>query len=106
MPTGSELLVAPVDQVIVKGTQPLPNRSGGTATHYATGPGPGTCAHLTLKFGTMVTLTNPESGATARCRVADRGPESWTGHVIDLSPDVFRQLAPLHQGIVRVTLSY
>jgi uncharacterized protein YabE (DUF348 family) len=106
VPIGSELLVPPVAQVVVRGTQPLPPRAGGTATHYGTGPGPGTCAHLTLKFGTMVTLTNPATGATARCRVADRGPESWTGHIIDLSPDVFRRLAPLHQGIVRVNLSY
>jgi uncharacterized protein YabE (DUF348 family) len=104
--TGSELLAAPVDQVVVKGTQPLRPRAGGSATWYGTGPGPGTCAHLTLRFGTMVTLTNPDTGATARCRVADRGPESWTGHVIDLSPDVFRRLAPLSQGVVRVNLNY
>jgi uncharacterized protein YabE (DUF348 family) len=102
--TGSELLTPPVAQVVVKGTQPLPARARGTATWYGTGPGPGTCAHLTLPFGTMVTLTNPDTGATARCRVADRGPETWTGHVIDLSPDVFRRLAPLSQGIVPVNM--
>jgi rare lipoprotein A (peptidoglycan hydrolase) len=38
--------------------------------------------------------------------VQDRGPESWTGHIIDLSPDVFRRLAPLSQGVVSVSLSY
>jgi uncharacterized protein YabE (DUF348 family) len=103
---GSEQLAPPVDQVVVKGTQPLRPRASGSATWYGTGPGPGTCAHLTLRFGTMVTLTNPETGATARCRVADRGPESWTGHVIDLSPDVFRRLAPLSQGVVPVNLNY
>jgi hypothetical protein len=103
---GSETLSAPVDQVVVKGTQPPQPKARGTATHYATGPGPGTCAHLTLPFGTMVTLTNPDTGATARCRVADRGPEAWTGRIIDLSPDVFRRLAPLHLGVAPVTLSW
>jgi uncharacterized protein YabE (DUF348 family) len=104
--TGGELLVPPVSQVVVRGTRPIPPRAVGDATHYATGPGPGTCAHLTLKFGTVVTLTNPKTGATARCRVQDRGPEAWTGRIIDLAPDVFRRLAPMHQGVVRVNLSW
>jgi uncharacterized protein YabE (DUF348 family) len=97
---GSELLVPPVSQVVVKGTQPLGAFASGSATWYGTGPGPGTCAHLSLKFGTIVTLTNQDTGSTATCRVADRGPESWTGHIIDLSPDVFRRLAPLSQGVI------
>lgn len=79
-------------------------QSAGTATWYETAPGFGTCAHRTLRFGTIVTLTNVRTGATATCRVADRGPESWTGHVIDLAPDVFRRLAPLGQGVVSVVL--
>lgn len=104
---GSELLVPPVSQVIVKGTQPRPPSASGSATWYGTGPGPGTCAHLSLKFGTIVTLTNRATGATAQCRVADRGPERWTGHIIDLSPDVFRRLAPLSQGVIpNIALSY
>jgi rare lipoprotein A (peptidoglycan hydrolase) len=54
----------------------------------------------------MVTITNRETGATAQCRVQDRGPETWTGHIIDLSTDVFRQLAPLSQGVLsNITLS-
>jgi len=97
---GYEVLTPPVAEVIVKGTQPVPPRATGSATWYGTGPGPGTCAHLSLKFGTMVTLTNRDTGAVAQCRVQDRGPETWTGHIIDLSPDVFRRLAPLSQGIV------
>jgi uncharacterized protein YabE (DUF348 family) len=103
----SELLTPPVAQVVVRGTQPIPPRASGSATWYGTGPGPGTCAHLTLRFGTIVTMTNLANGNVARCRVADRGPESWTGHVIDLSPDVFRRLAPLSQGVIpRLALSY
>jgi uncharacterized protein YabE (DUF348 family) len=104
---GSELLTPPVAQVVVKGTQPIPPRASGSATWYGTAPGRGTCAHLSLKFGTIVTLTNLATGAVARCRVADRGPEAWTGHIIDLAPDVFRQLAPLGQGVIgRIALSY
>jgi uncharacterized protein YabE (DUF348 family) len=107
VPRGSEVLHPPVAQVVVRGTQPIPPKASGSATWYGTGPGPGTCAHLTLRFGTIVTMTNLANGATARCRVADRGPESWTGHVIDLSPDVFRRLAPLSQGVIpRLALSY
>ena len=104
---GSELLVPPVSKVVVKGTQPLPADASGSATWYGTGPGRGTCAHLSLRFNTSVTLTNLATGAVATCRVADRGPEAWTGHVIDLAPDVFRRLAPLSQGVIpRLSLSY
>ncbi len=106
-PVGSELLVPPVALVIVKGTQPIVPAATGSATWYGTAPGRGTCAHLSLKFGTIVTLTNMATGATAQCRVADRGPEAWTGHIIDLAPDVFRRLAPLSQGVIaRLGLSY
>jgi uncharacterized protein YabE (DUF348 family) len=103
---GSELLVPPVSKVVVKGTQPRPAQAVGTASWYGTGPGRYTCAHLSLPFGTVVTITNTDTGATAQCRVQDRGPEAWTGHIIDLAPEVFRQLAPLSQGIAPVALSY
>lgn len=104
---GSEVVSAPVSQIMAKGTQPIPPSATGSATWYGTGPGPGTCAHLRLAFGTVVTITNRDTGAVAQCRVQDRGPETWTGHIIDLAPDVFRRLAPLSQGILpNVALSY
>jgi uncharacterized protein YabE (DUF348 family) len=104
---GSEQISAPVTQIVAKGTQPAPAAASGSATWYGTGPGPGTCAHLHLPFGTVVTITNRDTGATAQCRVQDRGPETWTGHIIDLAPDVFRRLAPLSQGVLpHVSLSY
>lgn len=114
---GTELLVPPTPEVWVKGTKPPapsagsgpgpaagPPRASGLATWY--GAASGTCAHLTLAMGTTVTLTNRATGATARCRVADRGPQASTGRVIDLAPDVFRRLAPLGQGVVSVDLSW
>ncbi len=109
-------LSPPVARVVARGTRrsappaparPAPGapvRARGTATWYAAPAG--TCAHLTLPFGTVVTLRNPRTGAVARCRVADRGPQAWTGHIVDLSPDVFRALAPLGQGVVSVELSW
>jgi uncharacterized protein YabE (DUF348 family) len=104
---GSEQISAPVGQIVARGTQPAPAAATGSATWYGTGPGPGTCAHLSLPFGTVVTITNRNTGATAQCRVQDRGPETWTGHIIDLAPDVFRRLAPLSQGVLsNIALSY
>jgi uncharacterized protein YabE (DUF348 family) len=121
-----ELLTPPVPRKILKGTMPPPiprahpitvstpapssGASGGhvfqtgSATWYGTGPGPGTCAHLTLPFGTVVTVVNLANGASAQCRVEDRGPEAWTGHIIDLAPGVFSQLAPLSAGVLQVQL--
>jgi len=116
----SEVLTAPTPRVVARGTKtpaPPPSRSSthggvaastggaviqsGSASWYGTGPGPGTCAHLSLPMGTRVRVVNTATGASAVCRVADRGPQAWTGHIIDLSPDVFAALAPRSQGIIR-----
>jgi rare lipoprotein A (peptidoglycan hydrolase) len=55
-------------------------------------------------MGTIVTIRS-SSGATAQCRVSDRGPYA-DGMIIDLAKDVFQQLAPLSQGVVQVTISW
>jgi uncharacterized protein YabE (DUF348 family) len=123
---GEELLTRPVPRKILKGTKPpaatrahpmaasapAAGRGApgghvfqtGSATWYGTGPGPGTCAHLTLPRGTVVTIVNLANGASAQCRVEDRGPAAWTGHIIDLAPGVFSQLAPLSAGVLQVEL--
>ena len=85
-PTG---LLAAADRLRACRAADLPGDRAGHPAHPAPGQwlgdalrdgaGPGTCAHLTLKFGTMVTLTNPATGAVARCRVADRGPRPGPG---------------------------
>ncbi|MGZ6885486.1 MAG: G5 domain-containing protein [Acidimicrobiia bacterium] len=113
-----DVVQAPVTQILARGTKPsgsqrppaLPVSAGhfsqeGTATWYQSHAGPGACAHLTLPFGTIVTITNLANGRTAQCRVGDRGPQAWTGHIIDLNPDVFSQLAPLGTGTIHVRLS-
>jgi rare lipoprotein A (peptidoglycan hydrolase) len=51
-------------------------------------------------------VTNLATGASAVCRVADRGPESWTGHIIDLSPDVFGAIASRSTGVISVSLAH
>lgn len=81
-------------------------RQTGHATWYATLYQPGTCAHLQLPFGTIVRVINTDTGASATCRVADRGPQAWTNNLIDLSPDVFRQLASASTGRIPVRLEY
>ena len=112
------VLVAPVTEILRRGTkvsgnqQPVapPAASGGqlfqsgTATWYASHAGPGACAHLTLPFGTIVTIVNTANGRSAQCRVGDRGPMAYTGHIIDLNPDVFAALAPLGTGTISVRL--
>ncbi len=113
------VLAAPVTEILQRGTKVSgsqravapPAASGGqifqtgTATWYQSHAGPGACAHLTLPFGTIVKIVNTANGRSAQCRVGDRGPEAWTGHIIDLNPDVFAELAPLGTGTISVRLS-
>jgi len=98
----------PQNEIVSVGTKPFAGsaRQSGRATWYATLYQPGTCAHLHLDFGTIVRVVNTATGASALCRVADRGPEAWTNNIIDLSPDVFEQLAPLSAGRILVRLDH
>lgn len=114
---GRDVVQAPVTQILARGTKqsgtntpvaaPATGRrsiGGGYATWYQSHAGPGSCAHLTLPFGTIVHL-RASNGRTAQCRVGDRGPQAWTGNSIDLNPDVFQQLAPLGTGRIYVAMS-
>jgi uncharacterized protein YabE (DUF348 family) len=107
-PLGTFRVRPPQPEIVAVGTQPIggTGHQSGTATWYDTLHQPGTCAHLHLPFGTLVRVTDTANGASATCRVADRGPEEWTGHIIDLSPDVFEQLRPLSTGEIDVRLDY
>jgi rare lipoprotein A len=79
--------------------------------HHQSGPASwydapkGTCAHQSLPFGTVVTITDTANGRTASCTVDDRGPY-LDGRIIDLAPDVFSQLAPTSHGVIDVELSW
>lgn len=113
-----EVLVNPVPLIQRRGTKtsgtqrpvavPTTNGGGryfqsGSATYYKSHAGAGACAHLTLPMGTIVKIV-ASNGRVAQCRVGDRGPQAWTGHIIDLNPDVFQALAPLGTGVISVKL--
>ncbi len=66
---------------------------------------PGTCAHRTLAFGTIVTVTNVGTGASTTCRVADRGPYV-TGRIIDLEQGVFSLIANPASGAIDVRITW
>jgi uncharacterized protein YabE (DUF348 family) len=104
--TPTPTTAAPPAETTTTTTAAPPPSSGsdsGGATWYRTYSG--TCAHRTLPRGTIVTITNIATGATATCRVADAGPFA-DGRIIDLAQDVFVQLAPLSTGVVQVTISW
>ncbi|MBC7567455.1 MAG: septal ring lytic transglycosylase RlpA family protein [Pedobacter sp.] len=64
-----------------------------------------TAAHLTLPFGTIVTVTNLENGKTVDVVVNDRGPHSKK-YMIDLSEAAAVQLGFFKKGQSRVEISY
>jgi rare lipoprotein A len=76
----------------------------GKASWYEDAP-PGTCAHKTLPKGTVVTVTDLNTGKSVQCTVADRGPYV-DGYIIDLSKDTFEKLAPLSQGVVQARIDW
>jgi len=63
-----------------------------------------TAAHRTLPFGTRVLVTDQRTGRTVLVRINDRGPASWTGHLIDLSPAAAQRLGLLATGTTPVCL--
>jgi rare lipoprotein A len=61
-----------------------------------------TAAHRTLPFGTMVEVTNNQTGRSVVVRINDRGPYI-RGRVIDLTPAGARAIGS--SGLAPVTLS-
>ncbi len=58
-----------------------------------------------VPLGQHVRVTDPRSGRSVVVRITDRGPaRRLSGRVIDLSRAAFARLAPLRQGLVRVTV--
>ena len=76
----------------------------GQATWYAAAP-PGRCASPTLPFGTVLTVTNADTGASTTCTVDDR-EQAGDPRVVDMSPSGFAQVASPSQGVVDVTISW
>jgi rare lipoprotein A (peptidoglycan hydrolase) len=96
---------------------PITERQKGVATWYATEsirgskPPDNYCAvgeyrHYHSKRQYIKVTGN--NGVSFICRVMDHcgrcNSDGWRKRVIDLSPYLFKQLAPLHIGVFRVTL--
>lgn len=64
-----------------------------------------TAAHLTLPFGTLVTVTNPENGKSVTVKINDRGPHSKK-FSIDLSERAAREIGIFRKGSALVEMSY
>ena len=90
-------------------TAPTPAAStgqseAGEATWYKTSD-PAVCAHKTIPMGTVLKVTDIESGKTTTCKVGDRGPYV-EGRILDLSPEAFSQLAPLSDGVINIKIEW
>jgi rare lipoprotein A len=62
-----------------------------------------TAAHKTLKFGTIVRVTNTKNDSTVIVKINDRLPKSST-RVIDLTIGAAKQLNFIKAGLAPVTL--
>lgn len=62
-----------------------------------------TGAHRTLPFGTVVRVTNLETGRSVQVRINDRGPYV-SGRVIDLSSRAAAALGLKRAGVARVRI--
>lgn len=60
-----------------------------------------TCAHKTLKFGTMIRVTRLDNGLSVVVRVNDRGPKR-EGFVVDLSYSAALNIDMIKSGVVNV----
>ncbi|MGI8797065.1 MAG: G5 domain-containing protein [Acidimicrobiia bacterium] len=82
----------------------LPNERVGTASWYASPFGNDSCATKEyVPKGTILRVTNLDTGASTTCRVADR---VVANRVVDLDDDVFRQLAPTSQGVFNARIDW
>jgi rare lipoprotein A len=97
-------LLAKVVPPAVAATQSLTRTDSGVASWFNAPDA--TCAHRTLPFGTMIKVTRLHNGASASCKVDDRGPTLETGRLIDLSLDTFEKLAASEAGLIDVRIEW
>lgn len=62
-----------------------------------------TCAHKTLRLGSVVRVTNRRNGKSVECRINDRGPYV-RGRIVDLSRAAAQVIAMTGAGVVPVTV--
>ncbi|HEX7247664.1 MAG TPA: RlpA-like double-psi beta-barrel domain-containing protein [Actinomycetota bacterium] len=96
-------------QSMYGGTTDVPGAVADTQAGLATWYDPPwsglTAAHPTLPFGTLVTVTDDETGRSVTVTINDRGPFG-TGRIIDLSPEAFAVLQPLGAGVLDVSIAW
>lgn len=63
-----------------------------------------TAAHRTLKFGTVVKVTNLKTMTSSIVKINDRGPYGAANRIIDLSSAVAKDLGLLKEGIANVSI--
>ena len=66
-------------------------------------PGMLTAAHRTLRFGTLVRVTNLDNGRSTVVRINDRGPFHG-GRIIDLAHGAAQELGVTASGLAQVKL--
>lgn len=101
---GRTTTTAPKKSSSASAAPPAGRTQSGIASWYEAAPA-GTCAHRTLPKGTRVDVTNLSNGKRTSCVVSDRGPYV-DGYIIDLSKSNFTELAPLDDGIIKVTITW
>jgi rare lipoprotein A len=96
-------------------TRPMPTAGGSTgqseegraswydAKYHADNPW--ICAHKTIPKGTVLTVTNVNTGASINCEVGDRGPYV-EGRILDLSKYAFSRLANPSSGLIWVKITW
>ena len=62
-----------------------------------------TAAHRSLRFGTLVKVTNLKNGRKVVVRINDRGPFIG-GRIIDLSLGAARRIGMISSGIARIKM--
>ncbi len=109
-PTSTILVTAFCFSLVFIGALSVANAQSGIASIYSGGKTANgeiasasgmTAAHKTLPFGTMVRITNQQSGRSVVVRINDRGP-FVRGRIIDVMPAAARALG--FSGLAPVTV--
>ncbi len=103
-----QIVAEPVDALYLTGNQNSEHgRQTGQASWYDFCKVDGDyAAHLTLPFGTVVTVRNLSNDETVTVVINDRGPYGVPGRIIDLCDSAFTQIAPLGQGVADVEITW
>jgi hypothetical protein len=102
------VLIEPVDEVFLTGnlTQEHGSQTGQASWYDFCKIDGDYAAHLTLPFGTVVTVRNLDNDETVTVVINDRGPYGVSGRILDLCDSAFAQIAPLSQGVANVEITW